>query len=107
MSDLLRSRPPEEAVLLAWPLVCGQEVAARSQAVVFNDGILAVEVPDATWRSQLQSFAPRYLSEYQSLLGPLVRSVEFKLKQSALSDRHSAPKRPIGTTKPLQHRGKD
>jgi hypothetical protein len=99
MSNLLRDRPAEEAVLLAWPLVCGKEVGARSQAVAFSNGKLEVEVPDATWRSQLQSFASRYLSEYQGLLGPVVRSVEFKLKQSAIGNQHSAPKRAAGTTK--------
>ena len=83
MSELLRARPAEEAVLLAWPLVCGREVATRSQAVSFSDGKLVVEVADAAWRSQLQSFAPRYLSGYEELLGPLVRSVEFQKKQSA------------------------
>ena len=90
MSNLLRGRPAEEAVLLAWPLVCGKEVAARSQAVIFCDGKLEVEVPDATWRNQLQSFAPRYLSEYQGLLGAAVSKIEFKLKQSALSNQRSA-----------------
>ncbi len=85
MSDLLRARPAEEAVLLAWPLVCGKEVAARSQAAGFNDGCLIVEVADAGWQRQLQSFAPRYLSQYEGLLGPLVRSVEFKLQHSASS----------------------
>jgi predicted nucleic acid-binding Zn ribbon protein len=107
MSELLRARPAEEAVLLAWPLVCGKEVAARSQAIAFADGTLAVEVPDTTWRNQLQSFAPRYLSEFEGLLGPVVRSVEFKLKQSAASNQFSAPKRPAGTTKPLKRRGKE
>ena len=90
MSELLRARPAEEAVLLAWPLVCGREVAARSHAVGFQDGKLVGEVGDAAWRNQLQSFAPRYVSGYEGLLGPLVRSVEFKLKQSALSNQHSA-----------------
>lgn len=111
MGDLLRGRPAEEAVLMAWPLVCGKEVAARSRTLTFSEGKLLVEVPDATWRSQLQSFASRYLAEYQNLLGPVVRAVEFKLKQSAVSDQrsakaehsavgtqHSAPKRPVGTT---------
>lgn len=90
MSDLLRARPAEEAVLLAWPLVCGREVAERSQAVAFNDGNLIVEVPDAVWRRQLQSFAARYVSGYEGLLGPLVRNVQFKLQQSALSNQPSA-----------------
>jgi hypothetical protein len=93
ISSLLRDRPVAEAVLLAWPIVCGKEVAARSQAMAFADGTLAVEVPDATWRNQLQSFAPRYLSEYAGLLGPVVRSVEFKLKHSAISPQQSA--RPV------------
>jgi Dna[CI] antecedent DciA-like protein len=97
MSDLLRRQPPEEAVPLAWPLVCGKEVAARSQAVVFTEGKLTVEVPDATWRSQLQAFAARYLREFEALLGPVVRSVEFKLKQSAVGNQASSPKRPTGT----------
>jgi Dna[CI] antecedent, DciA len=111
MSDLLRARPAEEAVLLAWPLVCGKEVAARSQAVSFTEGKLVVEVADTTWRNQLQSFAPRYINSYQELLGPLVRSVEFRnqssvsmqqsatQKHSAISTQQSAPKRPAGTTK--------
>src|SRR5215475_11597918 len=109
MSNLLRTRPAEEAVLLAWPLVCGKEVAARSQAVAFSDEILAVEVPDATWRNQLQSFASRYLSEYEGLLGPVVRKIEFKLKQSMVNNQRSAkPVRsastdgsPLTTRRPL------
>lgn len=89
MSDLLRARPAEEAVIMAWPLVCGKEVAARSHPVSFSEGTLIVEVSDATWRNQLQSFASRYLSEYAGLLGPVVRSVEFKLKHSAIGDQRS------------------
>ena|SRR5215510_4342498 len=90
MTELLRTRPAEEAVLFAWPLVCGKEVAERSQAVAFNNGDLIVEVPDPVWRRQLQSFAARYVSGYEGLLGPVVRTVQFKLQQSALSTQHSA-----------------
>lgn len=89
MSDLLRVRPASEAVLLAWPLVCGKEVAARSQAATFSEGVLTVEVTDGAWRNQLQSFASRYVSEYQGLLGPLVRSVEFKLKPPRAGNQRS------------------
>jgi hypothetical protein len=102
MADFLRKQPPHEAVLLAWPLVCGKEVAGRSSVLSFSEGKLLVEVPDATWRNQLQSFAGRYLSEYQHLLGPVVLRLEFKLKQaqhSAISTQHSAPKRPVAATK--------
>jgi hypothetical protein len=81
MSDLLRARPTDEAVILAWPLVCGKEVASRAQAVGFNDGTLTVEVPDAAWRNQLHSFASRYVSGYEGLLGPVVKSVQFKVRR--------------------------
>jgi Dna[CI] antecedent DciA-like protein len=87
MQDLLRARPAEEAVLLAWPLVCGKEVAARTTAATFSDGTLTVEVADISWRNQLQSFAPRYLNGYEGLLGKVVKNVQFRVKQSASSPK--------------------
>src|SRR5262245_26353202 len=83
MQDLLRARPAEEAVTLVWPLVCGKEVAARTQALSFSEGCLTVAVADATWRNQLQSFASRYISGYEALLGPVVKEVKFEVKQPA------------------------
>jgi hypothetical protein len=83
MSDLLRARPAAEAVVLAWPLVCGQEVASRTQAVSFAEGSLTVEVPDAAWRNQLISFASRYLAGYEGLLGPVVRQIQFSEKKNS------------------------
>lgn len=90
MQDLLRTRPAEEAVLLAWPLVCGKEVAARTKASSFSEGTLVVEVQDTTWRNQLQSFTGRYIGGYEGLLGPVVKSVKFVTGQSAVSHQPSA-----------------
>jgi hypothetical protein len=78
MSDLLRARPAEEAVVLAWPLVCGKEVATRTQAVSFANGTLTVQVADVSWRNQLQSFVPKYLSGYEGLLGQVVKSIRLE-----------------------------
>lgn len=78
MHDLLASQPHEEAVVLAWPLVCGKEVAARTRVVNLAEGRLTVEVPDAAWRAQLGAFAKRYVSSYAELIGPVVREVRFK-----------------------------
>lgn len=80
--DLLRTRPAEEAVLLTWPLVCGREVAARTNATAFADGNLTVEVSDSSWRTQLMSFAPRYVAGFAELLGPVVKEVRFKAANS-------------------------
>jgi predicted nucleic acid-binding Zn ribbon protein len=82
IGDLLRGRPAEEAALLAWPLVCGKDVAARTRAAAFTDGCLTVEVSDSTWAAQLKSFAPTYVNGFQSLLGgPLVKEVKFKVSR--------------------------
>jgi hypothetical protein len=76
--DLLKAQPMEEVAVLVWPLVCGKEVAAKTRATGFADGSLTVEVPDATWRTQLAAFAPRYLSGFAELIGPAVKEVRFK-----------------------------
>jgi len=90
MQDLLRTRQADEAVMLAWPLICGKEVATRTRVLSFSEGNLLVEVPDTTWRNQLQSFASRYIGGYEGLLGQVVRSVQFKVQPSAVSHPHSA-----------------
>src|ERR1700748_984662 len=90
MQDLLRARPAEEAVLLAWPLVCGKEVAARTKAVSFSEGLLLIEVQDTAWRNQLQSFTGRYVSGYESLLGRVVKSVRLEVQRSTGSNQQSA-----------------
>jgi hypothetical protein len=79
--DLLRSRPTEEAVSLAWPLVCGKEVAARTSVVSFSSGNVTIEVSDPAWRTQLLSFAPKYVSAFAELIGPVVQGVRFELRQ--------------------------
>ncbi len=79
MSELLRARPAEEAALLACPLVCGKDVAARTRAAAFTDGCLTVEVSDSTWAAQLKTFGPRYVNGFQALLGPVVKEVKFKI----------------------------
>lgn len=77
MHDLLAKQPEQEAVVLAWPLVCGKDVAARTRVVGLAEGSLTVEVSDPAWRAQLASFARRYVSGYAELMGPVVREVKF------------------------------
>jgi len=81
MSDLLRARPAEEAAILAWPLVCGREVASRTRAADFANGCLTVEVSDSAWAAQLKSFGHRYVSGFESLLGPVVKEVKFRISR--------------------------
>ena len=80
MSDFLKTQPSEEAAVLAWPVVCGADVAARTKALSFSEGQLIIEVPDAIWRNQLSAFIPRYLSGLNDLVGPVVKEIRFQLQ---------------------------
>jgi hypothetical protein len=80
----LRRVPQSEAPLLAWPLVCGSAVAERTRAVQFADGILRVEVPDAGWKREMQSLAPRYVASMNRYAGQKVERIEFVIRQSKL-----------------------
>jgi hypothetical protein len=77
----LRRVPPAEAPLLAWPLVCGSAVAERTRAVAFANAVLRVEVPDAGWKREMQSLAPRYLATLNRYAGQKVERIEFVIRQ--------------------------
>jgi hypothetical protein len=73
----LRRAPAGTGPILAWPIACGQAVAARTAALEFTDGILRVEVPDAGWRLELKSLAPQYLAVINRYTASSVRRIEF------------------------------
>jgi hypothetical protein len=77
----LRRSPPEEAPVLAWPLVCGSVVAERTRAVEFCGAVLRVEVPDAGWKREMQALAPRYLAQVNRYSGQKVERIEFVIRQ--------------------------
>jgi hypothetical protein len=77
----LRRVPQADAPLLAWPLVCGSVVADRTRALEFASGILRVEVPDAGWKREMQSLAPRYLVTLNRYAGQKVERIEFVIRQ--------------------------
>jgi Dna[CI] antecedent, DciA len=75
--DSLRHLPSAEAPLIAWPLVCGSAVSERTRAVGFNAGVLRIEVPDPSWKRELQELAPRYLASINRYLPQGVQRIEF------------------------------
>lgn len=75
--SLLRTAPPDEAPLIAWPLACGPKVAEKTRALRFAAGVLTVEVPDAAWREQLGDMAASYVRALGALLDGRVQRVEF------------------------------
>lgn len=77
----LRRMPPSEVPLLAWPLVCGSAVAERTRALDFAGAVLRVEVPDAGWKREMQSLAPRYVATLNRYSGQKVERIEFVICQ--------------------------
>jgi len=73
----LRRAPAGSGPVLAWPIACGAVVAARTCALDFENGVLRVEVPDAGWRSELQSLAAQYLAVMNRYTVAGVRRIEF------------------------------
>jgi len=77
----LRRVPQTEAPVLAWPLVCGSAVAGRTRALEFASAVLRVEVPDANWKREMQSLAPRYLATLNRYTGQKVERIEFVIQR--------------------------
>jgi hypothetical protein len=72
--------PPSQSALLAWPVACGSAVADRTRALDFSNGVLRVEVPDAGWRRELASLAPRYVASINKYSAAPVKRIEFVVK---------------------------
>ncbi len=79
-ADTLRRGGGDDAPLLAWPLACGAKVAEKTSAICYRDGVLTVEVADATWRQQLQSFERQYLAALNQVSGQPVNTIEFVVR---------------------------
>ena len=86
LAQSLRLAPRSQAPLMAWPLVCGSAVAERTRAVSFEDGVLLVEVAGASWKSGLQSLAPRYLAMINRYTVEAVRRIEFVVARAEIAN---------------------
>jgi hypothetical protein len=86
VARFLRQAPADKAPLMAWPVVCGSTVAARTRALSFEEGVLHVEVADAGWKSELQALAPRYLATINRYTTESVRKIEFVVARPVSAD---------------------
>lgn len=78
----LRRVPPDEAPVLAWPLVCGSKVAERTRALDLLGSVLRVEVPDSGWKREMQNLAPQYLATLNRYAGQKVKRIDFVIRQA-------------------------
>ena len=79
-AETLRQQAGDDAPLLAWPLACGAKIAEKTSAVGYADGVLTVEVPDATWQHQLQGLHQQYLGALNPISTQPVNAIKFVVK---------------------------
>ena len=77
MAETLKRLPAEQIPLAAWEFAAGKAVAEKTRALGFSDGVLRVEVPDATWRSQLSSMSHQFLSQLNQYSSQRIERLEF------------------------------
>jgi hypothetical protein len=88
-AEALRREGGDEAPLLAWPLACGNKVADKTMALSYKDGVLVVEVPDATWRHQLQLLSQQYVAALNQIGPQTVTRINFVLAGEPHTSRRS------------------
>ncbi len=79
-ADTLRKEAGDAAALLAWPLACGSKLAEKTNAIGYADGVLTVEVPDATWQQQLQGLERQYLAALRPISAQAVSAIKFVVR---------------------------
>jgi Dna[CI] antecedent, DciA len=82
-AETLRQQASDDAPLLAWPLACGAKVAEKTNAIGYAEGVLTVEVSDATWQHQLQDFTQQYLAALKPISAQPVSAIKFVVKGRA------------------------
>ena len=82
-ADTLRREAGDDAPLLAWPLACGAKVAEKTSATGYAEGVLTVEVPDATWQQQLQGLERQYLAALKQISALPVSTIKFVVRNQS------------------------
>ena len=77
--DAVQRASAEDLPFMAWPLACGSAVAEKTRAIGFNQGELAIQVPDAAWRTQMLGLSGEYLRQLREITRGRVERLRFVL----------------------------
>ncbi len=83
MAVSLRSMTPEDRLAAAWPVVCGQRIAERTEVLGLEAGKLRIRVADAAWQQQMQSMAERLRHELARIAGVPLTDILFLIGPAA------------------------
>jgi hypothetical protein len=77
----LRALPDEDRLSVAWMIVCGKILGARSSIVGYNEGIVKIEVLEGAWLEQVKSMTDHFKRELTRISGVSVRELHFIVKR--------------------------
>jgi hypothetical protein len=89
MRDLLKGSlgrsldalPEEDRLAAAWTVACGKAMAGRGIVVGYADGVVRVQVDDASWLQQLKSMRSSLAGEMSRIAGVRVSAIHFEMKR--------------------------
>jgi predicted nucleic acid-binding Zn ribbon protein len=66
----------------AWPVVCGNAMAARGTVAGYEGGVVLIEVEDPAWLRQLTSMRGQLAGEMARIAGVRVTEIHFEMKRN-------------------------
>ena len=71
----------QDKLELAWIVVCGPALAARSTVTGYADGIVTVEVTDRPWLEEIRSIKENLAAELERVAGLRVSKLHLVVKR--------------------------
>ncbi len=72
---------PVDRLAAAWPVACGRAMASHGTIKGFADGVIAVEVTDTVWLTQMQAMRSILQHDLARVAGVDVSGIDFQLKR--------------------------
>jgi predicted nucleic acid-binding Zn ribbon protein len=91
MAQTLERLPAEQLPQAVWDFAAGRAVAEKTRVLAFENRVLLIEVPDATWRAQLGAMALQFLARLNQVTR--VEGIDFQLAGAREPERAAAPRR--------------
>lgn len=70
----------EDRLAAAWLVACGRMLAERGSVVGYENGVVHVEVVDATWLRQMLAIRGQIRGEMARIAGVEVSEIHFEVK---------------------------
>ena len=70
----------EDRLAAAWTIICGRVLSERGSVAGYQEGVVQVEVVDATWLQQMRGMRAQLVRELEEIANVPVREIRFALR---------------------------